>query len=1198
MLMRSAFPRSLPARALWAILALGLGLVAATVGLLLATAPGADAATLVPTTTTVTSSTSASTSGQAVTFRATVAATAGTATPVGTVSFRDETHVLGSAAWFFGTYSITVSDLPVGSHVITATYTGDATYQASSASVAQTVAIAATTVTMSSSTNPSIAGDGVTIKAVVALTAPGAGSPKATVVFSEGTRVLGTAVPYFGATALLLPQLPAGPHTITAAYSGDASTRPSSASLTQTILVRPTTASVTTSVNPMVTGQPATLKATVTTTASAAGGPSGVVSFKEGSTLLGVAAWWFGSYALRLPELPAGDHVITAVFAGDATFAASSASLTQQVRVSTVVDVTAAPAPSTTAETVAVTATVRPVFAGAATPTGVVTVSEGSTNLATASLAQGRAVASLAGLPAGDHVLSLRYGGDGTSAAATGTTTLVVRIASTLNVTASQSPSVPGQPVTFTATVLPRPAGSPAATGSVTVMGGVTNHGTATLMDGVASVTLPSLEAGDHVITLTYTGDLTFRAATTSIAHVAGSPTPTSTEPGPLVVTAPPTTFRPLAADPSSPAAKHGGDGGNQIRLPSDGNLLWGASDVGGVDANGVPFLVNNVVSISSPANPLVQRQPLSATGVPFQLVKPTSKGPCTTPGSARVFWNAGMVAIPQAGWDKVLIWFQAYCLQPDMTLVPTSIGLAQLDYTPAMANDMVHPWSDHVRILDEDLFDSPIGMQLPELGPDGYIYVYRCYANGTEPTPQDLLGCKVARVAPLDAADSTRYRYWDGTGWGATSQGTAAYMSLADVASPARMPAGMFKVTYIAQANLWVLGSQAWPGYNGTPLFRVARSPQGPWSVPATLPYIGCGGTTGHVCYGSMISAAMSDATHLSVVYYDRNGQTPDLGFGQLHVVTAGITMPPATSSPGPRPLVPTQTTVSTPTNPSTGGQAVKVTATVVPAPTSPDPSGAVDTRTPAGTVTFREGTTVLGTAAKFFGTYSITLPVLSAGTHTITASFSGDDAFEASASTVVLTVQRASTTLTVASSANPSTLNQPATLSATLAVVAPGAGTPPGAVTFREGTTVLGTATVFFGKYNLVLPNLPAGDHVITASYAGDPTYGPSSVTITQKVLRITTTVGITTSAASAKVGTDVKLSATVTGGPWTSPTGTVTFTEGTTVLGTGSWWFGAYNLTLRTLPVGTHTITARYSGDASFLPGSASTVLVITP
>lgn len=519
------------------------------------------------------------------------------------------------------------------------------------------------------------------------------------------------------------------------------------------------------------------------------------------------------------------------------------------------------------------------------------------------------------------------------------------------------------------------------------------------------------------------------------------------------------------------------------------------------------------------------------------------------------------------------------------------------------MANDMVTPWSTRVTILDEDLYGKPSGVQMPELGPDGLIYLYQCYTNGGAPTGgADMLGCKVARVAPLDAADAAKYRYWDGAGWSATSEATAAFMSTPDTTSPSRNPAGMFKVTYIPQMGVWVLGSQAWPGHDGTPLFRIARSPQGPWSTPITLPYIGCDPTTGHSCYGSMVSAALSDATHLSVVYFDKLGQEAP-GYtgkhtGRLHMVTAEVAVPAPGVGPSNDPK-PSTTTLTSSANPATAGQAVVLTATVAAPPPVADEAGVVDTATPAtGTVTFTEGATTLGTATWFFGTYAMNLPALAPGSHTITATYSGDEAFAESSATIVVTVLKAQTTISATSSVNPVAFGRSATLRATLRVTAPGAGTPSGSVTFREGATVLGTSPLFFGAYSLALPALPVGAHTITVTYPGDLRYGPSTTTITQTVQRAVPTIAFTSSSSTARQGTDVTFKAVLSSGMATAPTGSVTFTEGPVVLGTATFWFGSYSLTLRSLPVGTHAITAHYSGDANFLPGSVTLTQTITP
>jgi hypothetical protein len=61
--------------------------------------------------------------------------------------------------------------------------------------------------------------------------------------------------------------------------------------------------------------------------------------------------------------------------------------------------------------------------------------------------------------------------------------------------------------------------------------------------------------------------------------------------------------------------------------------------------------------------------------------------------------------------------------------------------------------------------------------------------------------------------------------------------------------------------------------------------------------------------------------------------------------------------------------------------------------------------------------------------------------------------------------------------------------------------------------------------------------------------------------------------------------------------APTGTGTFQEGTTVLGTSAIANGSSSVGLSQLTLGSHAITFQYSGDANFQPNLASTVITIT-
>lgn len=138
-----------------------------------------------------------------------------------------------------------------------------------------------------------------------------------------------------------------------------------------------------------------------------------------------------------------------------------------------------------------------------------------------------------------------------------------------------------------------------------------------------------------------------------------------------------------------------------------------------------------------------------------------------------------------------------------------------------------------------------------------------------------------------------------------------------------------------------------------------------------------------------------------------------------------------------------PTVTLVTAAPNPAVAGQSVTLTATVIP----------LGAGTPTGTVTFvvGGGPTLTGTLSG--GTTSVTVPNLTLGTHIVTATYNGDVNFTSSTGTTAVVVIQASTTTSVISAPDPSTLGQPVTFTATVTPVAPGAGVPTGSVTFIIG-------------------------------------------------------------------------------------------------------------------------------------------------
>jgi len=142
----------------------------------------------------------------------------------------------------------------------------------------------------------------------------------------------------------------------------------------------------------------------------------------------------------------------------------------------------------------------------------------------------------------------------------------------------------------------------------------------------------------------------------------------------------------------------------------------------------------------------------------------------------------------------------------------------------------------------------------------------------------------------------------------------------------------------------------------------------------------------------------------------------------------------------------------------------------------------------TPTGTVTFKNGATVLGTAALSSGKATFSTSALAVGPHSVTAVYGGSIDYGTSTSSVLAqTVNKAASSTTLTSSLNPSTLGKSVTFTITVVTVAPGSGTPTGTVTLKNGATTVGTATLASGKATISTSALTHGAHSMTAVYSG---------------------------------------------------------------------------------------------------------------
>jgi hypothetical protein len=183
--------------------------------------------------------------------------------------------------------------------------------------------------------------------------------------------------------------------------------------------------------------------------------------------------------------------------------------------------------------------------------------------------------------------------------------------------------------------------------------------------------------------------------------------------------------------------------------------------------------------------------------------------------------------------------------------------------------------------------------------------------------------------------------------------------------------------------------------------------------------------------------------------------------------------------------------TTVFSAQNPSSYGQSVTFTAIV-----APQFSG-----TPAGSVTFYNGTVSVKWAPLVNGMASFATTKLAVGIASITAVYSPAGPFLKSTSAPLSqVVNQASTTTTLASSLNPSSAGQSVTFTAT--IVPQFGGTVTGTVTFQDGATTLGTVNVGGGAAKFTTKPLSSGTHNITATYNGTASFSTSSGLLTQTV------------------------------------------------------------------------------------------------
>ncbi len=309
----------------------------------------------------------------------------------------------------------------------------------------------------------------------------------------------------------------------------------------------------------------------------------------------------------------------------------------------------------------------------------------------------------------------------------------------------------------------------------------------------------------------------------------------------------------------------------------------------------------------------------------------------------------------------------------------------------------------------------------------------------------------------------------------------------------------------------------------------------------------------------------------------------------------------------------------LSSSANPSQLNDPVTFTFTLTP-PFGSDPR-------PTGMVQFFDNGNPLGapvmlgagsgsTATAFITAGAGGVPFLTAGSHTITAEYTGVAPYQSASAAVTQQVNAPAASAALASNNNPALVNDPITFTFTLTPAVPSNPRPTGTVQFFDngaplgapvaltgGTTDIATATITAGAGGV--PLLAAGSHTITAEYTPDVAspYLAAAATLApdQSVTAASTTL-LTALSGPSNFGSPVGFIATVapvSGLP--NPTGRVDFfnitPQGAVLLGSAnldSTGRAAFNTAA--IRSGTNTIRADYLGDGFYRPSSATAVQVV--
>ena len=179
------------------------------------------------------------------------------------------------------------------------------------------------------------------------------------------------------------------------------------------------------------------------------------------------------------------------------------------------------------------------------------------------------------------------------------------------------------------------------------------------------------------------------------------------------------------------------------------------------------------------------------------------------------------------------------------------------------------------------------------------------------------------------------------------------------------------------------------------------------------------------------------------------------------------------------------------------------------------------------------------------------------------------------------------------------PSTYTQPFLIQLSLAAVAAGSGVPTGSAVFSIDGAALGTVGLVNGKADLTVTNaVSIGTHTISVIYGGDSVFQGATFSVQHIVVSgaVRTQIVLTAAPNPVTAGVPVLLTAAVTAASAVQG-GSVAFMDGGAVLANATVGQGGVaTFTTASLSLGTHALTAAYTGVSGFAPGTSNVVSLL--